>query len=86
MILEPEEFLKKSEEAGAGKDCFIKAMDCLTDNPIPFYINNTIGRKTYFKLDFDNCISLTAVQEKEAVECVNYKYTEAFKLLKHIAN
>ena len=86
MILEPEEFLKKSKEAGSGRDCFIRVMNEVTDNLIPFHINNTIGRTTYFKLDFDSSISLTAVKKEEAVSCANYKYIEAFKFLNYLSN
>lgn len=86
MYVNPSEFLKMSHKRGVSNVMFKHAMIHITANIIPIHVALAQGKKMYFRMpdDSDN-IDFMLRKESEVNES-QVPHTEAFKLLKLIAD
>lgn len=86
MYVNPSEFLKMSHQRGVNNHLFKQAMIHITANIVPIHVALAQGKKMYFRMpDNSDNIDFMLRNETEVHES-QFPHTEAFKLLKLIAD
>lgn len=86
MILEPEEFLKRSKEIGAPTHLFIESADKLLKDKVSFPMAKVQNRKVFFTINQNEEVDITGEREDFAKCDPTTEYIEVFTLIKHIAH
>lgn len=86
MLITPQEFLERTRRLGIATSTFKAAMIDITDSPSVLYQMINEGKTFYFSYhSTQHCLRYIATDEEQMEEMEDEISTDAFKLLKIIA-
>lgn len=86
MYVNPSEFLEMSRKRGVTNHLYKQAMLYITANIIPIHVALAQGKKMYFRMREDSDNIDYMLHKDSEVHDSEFRYTEAFKLLRLIAD